>query len=64
MKNWTKIDSWCDNSRATQLGDITIWQHRTLFGAARAVLRLDPSLATRAARAGAKSAGYSALKVG
>ena len=34
MKNWTKIDSWCDNSRATQLGDITIWQHRTLTHAA------------------------------
>ena len=33
MKNtatWTKLDRWYDNSRATQLGDVTIWQHRTL----------------------------------
>ena len=31
MKNtWTKLDRWYDNSRATQSGDVTIWQHRSL----------------------------------
>ena len=30
MKNWTTLSAWYDNSRATQLGDVTIWQHRNL----------------------------------
>lgn len=28
---WTKASDWCDNSRATKLGEAILWQFRSLI---------------------------------